>query len=182
MKKEQQKYIIIGVGFLVFLFVYFTVLVGPVNSRISEKRKKIHELTQTIEQVQKEAAQMDVFKAKLALLELEVKDLEERLPKNRDIPDLIRKISINAERFGIKLQNLSLQPIVTTTSPEYDEIPITVQYQGSFHTLGHFISDIGQEKRLMSVKNVMMAQAGTLPTQNLSGNFTLIAYMIKGGK
>ncbi|MBU2567925.1 MAG: type 4a pilus biogenesis protein PilO [Elusimicrobia bacterium] len=182
MKKEQQKYIIIGIGFVVFLFIYFKFLVGPVNSGISEKRKKIRELTQTIEQVKIEAAQMEVFKTKLAMLDSEVKDLQDRLPKNKDIPDLIRKISRNAERFGIKIQNLALRSIVTTASPEYDEIPITVQYQASFHTLGHFISDIGQEKRLMSVKDVAMAQSGTLPTQNLSGTFTLTAYMIKGGK
>ncbi|MEW6042101.1 MAG: hypothetical protein AB1633_11330, partial [Elusimicrobiota bacterium] len=81
MKKEQQKYIFIGVGFLIFVFIYFNFLLRPVNKNIKEKRKKIDELTITLNEAKREAAQLESLKMKLTLLEKQFKDIQARLPK-----------------------------------------------------------------------------------------------------
>ncbi|OGS22615.1 MAG: hypothetical protein A2252_03280 [Elusimicrobia bacterium RIFOXYA2_FULL_39_19] len=183
MKKEQQIYIFIGIGLVAFIFVYFNFLLNPVNKGIKTKTSKIKETIEMLEQAKRESLQLEEFKVKSQILEMEIKELQERLPKTKDLPDLIRRITKDSEKFGIKIQNFQPRPTVTTVSSEYDEIPFGIQYIANFHTLGHFLAEIGQEKRLLSTKDLQItSQAGQDKSKTISGSITLIAFITKGGK
>ncbi|MBU0951574.1 MAG: type 4a pilus biogenesis protein PilO [Elusimicrobia bacterium] len=183
MKKEQQIYISIGIGVVAFIFLYFNFLLNPVNRDISEKRRKIKETLEQVEQAKRESLQLEEFKVKSQILETEVKELQERLPKSKDIPDLIRRIAKDSEKFGIKISNFQPRPTMTGASSEYDEIPFGITYTASYHSLANFFAEIGQEKRLLATRDLSMnAQAGTDKKTTIGGTFTLIAYMAKGGR
>lgn len=180
MTKEQQKYIFIGFVIVVFIFIYFNFFLGPVNRRIREKKNRIEELTRTLSEVKREAEQLEELKTKIAVLEYEYKELQELLPKEKDIPDLIRQITTGSQRFGIKIQNITIKPVDTTVSPEYDEIPFALTILGTFHRVFEFLTQLGQGKRLMSAKDLQLsAQISPDRLTTISGNFTLIAYKLK---
>lgn len=181
MKKEQQKYIFAGFIVVGFVFIYFNFFLGPVNRGIKQKRQKIAELTTQLQNLKREAKQLDQLKTKVAVLEYEYKELQALLPKEKDLPDLIRRLTTISQQFGIKIRNIQLRPIVTTISPEYDEIPIGLSFTGTFHTLLEFLTEIGQEKRLMRAIDLQLsAQISPDKSTTVGGNFTLIAYKLKG--
>jgi len=183
MKKEQQIYILIGALVVVFVFFYFNFLLGPVNRSIKMKKERIKELTNTIIEAKKEIGQLEQLKAKNAILEAELKELQLLLPKQKDLPDLLRKINAVAQHHGIKITSLQPRPIVTNTSQEYDEIPFGLQITGTFHNLGNFLAEIGQEKRLFAVRDLQLnQQLSSDKSTTVNGSLTLIAYMSKGAK
>lgn len=178
MKKEQQTYIIVGVAVAMFLFVYFKVFLMPINKSINEKTQKIQELTANIETANREAAALDELKAKNEQLKLEVEDLQKQLPKSKEIPNLLRLVTKDAQRFGVKV--LTLTPLPMSPQQEYDELRYTMSVNSSFHSLGHFFATIGQEERLLAVRDLSLtASPGINKSVTVSGTFLLIAYMAK---
>jgi len=156
-------------------------LLNPINKDISEKKKKIKETMEQIEQAKRESLLLEEFKVKSQILEVEVKELQEKLPKSKDIPDLIRRLSKNYDKFGIRISNFSPTPVNTTASTEYDEVPYNLNYTANYHSLAHFFTDIGQEKRILAVRDLTInAQAGSDKKTTIGGSFYLIAYMSKG--
>lgn len=183
MKKEQQIYISIGIGIVLFVFLYFNFLLNPVNNDIEEKKKKIAETIGQVEEAKRESLQLEEFKVKSQVLEMDVKELQEKLPRTKDIPDLIRRISRDSDRFGIKIANFQPNPTNTGASSEYDEVPFNITYSANYHSLANFFAVIGQEKRILAVRDLTMnAAPGADKKTTLGGNFFLIAYMAKGGK
>jgi type IV pilus assembly protein PilO len=134
---------------------------------------------QTLATAKKLAAEIDFLREKSRLLELEVSDLQKRLPKSKDIPDLLRRITRNAQRFGVKIRNFQPRPAVAQT--EYDELPFDLSMTSNFHSLGNFFAEIGQEERLLAVRNLSLSvQKGTDKSITVGGTFKVIAYMAKG--
>lgn len=177
MKKEQQIYVVIGLGLVLFVFIYFNFLLGPINKSIVTKKKKIDELNQTIASAKKLASEIDFLREKSKLLELEVDDLQKKLPRSKDIPDLLRRITRNAQKFGLKISNLTPQSIVNQS--EYAELPFSVNMTSSFHYLGNFFAEIGQEERLLAVRDLNL-NAQKAESISVNGSFTIVAYMAKG--
>ncbi|MFN3966621.1 MAG: type 4a pilus biogenesis protein PilO [Endomicrobiia bacterium] len=183
MKKEQQIYILIGIGVIVFVFFYFNFLLGPVNKSIKNKKEKIKELTNTIAEAKREIGQLEQLRTKVAILEYELKELQTLLPEEKDLPDLLRKINKVAQHHGIKITILQPRPIITTTSQEYNEIPFGLQITGTFHNVGNFLAEIGQEKRLFLTRDLQLSQQlSSDKSTTVGGSLTLIAYMTKGAK
>jgi len=178
MKKEQQTYIAIGIGVLFFLFIYFKFFLVPINNSISDKRNKIETLENDISIAKKESAGLEELKVRSVLLQQEVADLQKKLPKSKEIPGFLRIVTRNAQRFGVKLQNIS-QPTMVVQQ-EYNELKYNFSFTSSFHSLGNFFAEIGQEERLLSIRDLTLsAQAGTDKSVTVSGTFSLIAFMAK---
>jgi type IV pilus assembly protein PilO len=182
MKKEYQIYAAVVLGFILFIFVYFTLLLSPINKSIADKKKKINELETTLATAKKLASELDYLREKSKLLEMEVSDLQKRLPKNKDIPDLLRRITRNAQKFDVGINNLQPQQVVSKA--EYDELPFMMTVTSNFHSLGSFFAEIGQEERLLSVSDLTLnsaSGAGETRDTTVTGSFVMIAYMAKGG-
>ena len=181
MTKEQQKYVFIAFAVVIFVFVYFNFLLGPVNRGIKDKKKKIKGLTDVLTEAKKEAEQLEQLKTKIAILEYEYKELRALLPEQTDLPDIIRRLTTVSQRFGIKIQSIQIRPVVTTASEEYDEIPLVLTITGTFHTVFEFLTELGQEKRLMSARDLQLsAQVVSEKLATASGSFTVVAYKMKG--
>jgi len=179
MKKEQQIYVAIGLGFVFFIFVYFVFLLGSINKSISLKIKKIEEKKNLLVSIKKEAAAIDELRMKSEVLQKEVTDLQTRLPKSKDIPGLLRTLTENAQRFGIKISNI--QPGQLVSQKEYDELIYTLTIASNFHNLGHFLAEMGQEKRIFSFRNLKLnVQSGTDKNITVNGTVDMVTYIGRG--
>jgi len=178
MKKQHQTYIAIGVGCLFIFFIYFKFLLGPVNKNISEKRKRINELITSINSAKRESANLENFRIKLQLLEIEFKELQNKLPKNKEIPDLLRIITKDAQMYDVKI--LNIQPQGITDSTEYKELRYSLNVKSNLHSLCHFFAKIGQEDRLLSTQNLSLnSEQSADKSITCNGSFILIAYLAK---
>ena len=181
MTKNIQNNLIILVVLTAFLaFGYFKYIISPLNAKYSEGLKKLKLVESKLADTKRKALELPKLQADMKNLEMQVADLEKLLPKDKDIPDLLRIVTKTAQKYQLRITNIT--PGSVTSQANYNEIPFQMTVQGTYHALAYFLSDIGQESRILSVKNVNFASNTQTKenTNTVNVNFTLIAYTFKG--
>ena len=74
---------------------------------------------------------------------------EDRLPQRQELAEFLREISANlvAER----LSNQDIEPGRPTRGPRYNQLPITIRFQGEFLALARFLGRVDEMARLTRV-------------------------------
>ncbi|MFQ5872748.1 MAG: type 4a pilus biogenesis protein PilO [Dehalococcoidia bacterium] len=158
-------------GILVLLGVaYWYFLYQPWAEEVARLERQITEKSRTLEEHRRIAAKYDEFKAKVEELEDKLRVALVRLPKRKEIPDLIRQISDLGVDTGLQIS--LLRPQAEQPKEFYAAVPITVKVIGTYHAVGQFFDALGRLTRLVSVSNVQMTlNAKVLETQCLATTF-----------
>ncbi len=159
---------------------FSSILISPVNAEISKFKKEKADLEQKIAAAEARAQQLNKIQKEMADLQIEVAEFEKQLPRNRDLPPLLRTLTRKAETFGILISNLN--PGRPVSKGLYDEIAYTISATTSFHALGRFLTSIGKGDRLFAVRNISFApfQNKSDPSKTITTSFTLVAFKYHG--
>jgi Tfp pilus assembly protein PilO len=136
----------------------------------------VTDLNQKLTAARARAGQLSKIQAEMAGLQVEVAQLEKQLPKNRELPSLIRVFTHRAEAYGLSLS--SFAPGKAVSKGLYDEIPYVVALTTSFHSLARFVTALGKGERLFATRNLALTQASakTDPSKTVNATFTLVAF------
>ncbi|MEW6087491.1 MAG: type 4a pilus biogenesis protein PilO [bacterium] len=95
-------------------------------------------------------------------LKNEIKDLEEKLtsvkmqlPKEKEIPDLLKSIDAKGRESNIDFLFFKPQSIITKEF--YGEVPITLNVKGGFHNVGLFLNKLAGLPRLINVSSIKIS-------------------------
>jgi type IV pilus assembly protein PilO len=179
-KKLQQKLIMMALLFGGVLFVYYHFLFTPLVQKYKDSYVKLEESQRKLTEMRLRALELPRLRVEMKELEQEVVELERRLPKDREIPDLLRTLTKIAQHYQLKVTNIS--PGAILTQANYNEVPFQITLQGTYHSLGGFLTELGQESRIFSERN-MNLNAAVVTKENpstVNATFTLIAYTFKG--
>lgn len=95
-------------------------------------------------------------------LKNEIKDLEDKLtsvkmqlPKEKEIPDLLKSIDAKGRESNIDFLFFKPQPIIAKEF--YGEVPITLTVTGGFHDLGLFLNKIAGLPRLINISSIKIS-------------------------
>src|ERR1700755_3325269 len=89
------------------LYAYSTYFYGPIHKDIVKEQADIADLKQKIVVAKDRAQQLSKMQQEMASLPIDVAQLEKQLPKDRELPALIRVLTHRAESYGIVLGNLT---------------------------------------------------------------------------
>jgi type IV pilus assembly protein PilO len=181
MTKNIQKNLIIILILIVGLsFVYINYVISPLNSKYQEKLDKIASVETKLADTKRKAMELPKLQLSMKNLENEVADLEQLLPREKEVPGLIRIVTKTAQKYQLKISNIT--PGSVSSQPNYNEIPFQMTIQGTYHSLAYFLNEIGQEARILSVKNINYSgtTASKENSNTISVNCTLVAYTFKG--
>lgn len=156
---------------------YYKFLYDPLRASIAQDTRMITDLNQKLQAAKARANQLDKITAEMAALTLDVAQLEKQLPKNRELPSLLRVVTHRAEAYGVMMSNLS--PGRPIPKGLYDEIPFKVTMTSSFHSLGHFLTAMGKGERLFAARNLALQSSGGSkadPTKTINTTFDLVAF------
>jgi len=177
MKKEHQIFVIMAVGVLLFLYIFFKFIFIPINIRISEMKKSISEKTSKLEEAKLLTESLPRLQQETKLLELEIVELEKKLPKQTNLPSLIKIISRQAQNFGIRINSLTPQ-MVDASSPQFKEIPFTINFSGSFHSLGQFLTELAQGERIIASRDLSVSYSN-VKEYPINGTCIIYAFSLK---
>jgi len=181
MTKNIQKHLIIfSILLISFAVIYFKYLLAPLDAKHAEDLKKLSQVESKLEDTKRKAVELPMLQADMRSLELEVADLEKLLPKDVEIPALLRTITKTAQKYQLKISNLNPNPPISQQN--YNEITFQMTIQGSYHAFAYFISDIGQEPRILSIRNINFtsSQVTKENPNSINVNCVLVAYTFKG--
>jgi type IV pilus assembly protein PilO len=153
--ESKYKSIILVVIFLIPAIAFYFLFLKPniedlerleaQKSRVSAELDKAKRKAQDLPKLEKELAEIQrVFDEKSILL-----------PKEKEIPKLLRDISSLGRNAGLDF--LTFKPGSSTKKDFYDEIPITINVRGPYHNVGFFFDQVSKLERIVTVSNTRMS-------------------------
>ena len=141
---------------------------SPAVEEENKKRTRLESLEKEIRALEVTAQKLGEFQREVALLEKKLETLKSILPPAKETPDLMRKIQALASQSNLLIKKFN--PGTPVNKDFYQEWPINVAVQGTYHNLGLFFDRIGRLSRLVNVGDLKIA---ALPNQ--TGSQTISA-------
>jgi Tfp pilus assembly protein PilO len=180
LNKEQQKQVALAVvAVVLFGYVYTTKLLKPTKAEIQSREAELASVNGRIQGLRATANQLDQLLKRVEELKVQVASVEKRLPRDKNLQDIIRTVSTLAEKSGVRYSAFSPRPDQAVNL--FTEIPIEMSISGSVYSIGKFLAAVGQQERIMSARNLNL-NAGADPKKNqtVTGSFTLLAFIYNG--
>ena len=115
-------------------------------------------------------AKLPQFREEVALLEVQLEKLLKILPPRRDVQDVLRRFRALAEQEDFVLAEF--RPGQESQKDFYNEWPITVRIQGTYHSLARFFDRMSRFSRIFNVDNLRIQQARQDSQHTIGASFT----------
>ena len=173
---RPQK-IILGVFLLAALVAggYFLLLSSKmieVNDLRGQRAAKQADLLQS----KAVAASLARFKQEAQVLRAKLETAKERLPSEKEIPGLYRQVSDLAFQAGLSVS--LFQPKEPITKDIYQEVPISVSAEATYHQLGSFFERLSRLPRIVNLTDLKLAGISR-PTGTLRADIVLATYVFR---
>jgi type IV pilus assembly protein PilO len=149
--------------------------ISPVQDQIASEQTKLQDLQAQIQKGRTAQRNLPGLREEVHNLELELDKLLRILPARRNTPDLIRRLRLLVEQGDFNLK--SFDPQLPIDRDFYQEWPIRISLDGSYHNLALFFDRISRFSRIINVENLeMRARSGE---HSLSATFTAKTFIYK---
>jgi type IV pilus assembly protein PilO len=140
---------------------------SPTTEERDQKAAKLEALQKEIRALEVTAQKLGDFQREVALLERKLETLKSILPPAKETPDLMRKVQALAAQSNLGIINFT--PSATVNREFYQEWPITMGVNGSYHNLAMFFDRVSRLPRLVNVGNLNIRAQGTQTVSNTIG-------------
>ena len=121
-------------------------------------------------------ANLRPFRARAELLRKQLEQAKERLPSEREIPQVYRQVSDLATQSGLGVS--LFQPKPAEERDVLSEVPIAVTAECTYHQLGAFLERVGKMPRIVSLGEFRLIGIDK-PTGTVRAEMTLATYTFK---
>ncbi len=199
LKDPKVQKVMLGVMALIIVsYGYFGTNFLPFNYPV--RRAKIHALEKEHAKLSAELEKARKMVGNLARLEAEYQRLHEQwmlaqelLPENKEMPDLLRKVTAAGMKAGVEF--MLFEPQAAVPHDFYADHPVKVKVRGGYHQVGIFLSRLANLPRIVNVNKLELTQPiskgarrgqGKSPRavkrlSTVEAEFSLSAYTLMGG-
>ncbi len=180
MKKQQQTLVVIAIALIGFIFLYFNFLWSPLNKQIAQTKKTIGEKSNKLREAKQLEEQLPKLKQDTQLLQLQIAELEKKLPNQANIPELIKIISKESQYYNVKISNLVTRDIDTSLK-EFNEVPFSINFTTNYHSFAQFLTRIAQGGRIFAIRDLNLSYSPNPADKDnyLAGSCILFSYTLK---
>jgi type IV pilus assembly protein PilO len=152
---RSQRLLIIALVYLAVAAGFWFGVYSRTQRSIATLQSQNMELQQKKEVVEKRANDKEAFERELEDLTLQLRQALRQLPDDREIPDLLSRISTIARRIGLEIHRFLPQDEVIH---EYHaEVPVELELRGSYHEVAMFFDRLSKLSRIVYVQDIEMA-------------------------
>jgi type IV pilus assembly protein PilO len=170
-----QLAVSVVIGLLIcggFYYFWYADKVEEVNRKTAEKEQ----LNASIRALEITASKLQEFQREVQLLEAKLETLKRILPPEKETPDLMRRVQQLASQSNLIIRRFN--PAATVNREFYQEFPINVDVEGTYHNLGMFFDRVGRLSRLVNVGNVKIKAQGNQTANNtIAASCTATTYV-----
>ena len=128
-----------------------------------KQEAKLAELQKQIRALEATANKLPEFQREVQALEARLETLKRILPPEKEMPDLMRRVQYLAAQSSLQIRKFN--PAAPAQKEFYQEVPVNLDLEGTYHNLGAFLDRVSRMSRLVNVGNVKI-KAQTKPTIN----------------
>jgi type IV pilus assembly protein PilO len=146
---------------------------------VEEATKK----TGQLENLRKDIGQLEVITAKLpdfqrevSVLEMKLETLKRILPPEKETPDLVRKLQNLAAESQLRIKQFNPGSMVSRDF--YQEFPISLEVDGTYHNLASFFDRMSRLTRVVNAAGLKItAKQDQTPSNTISAQCTATTYI-----
>jgi type IV pilus assembly protein PilO len=162
---------IIGGAFYWFKYADMLQQQQTKEARLADLQKQIRALEVT-------ANKLPEFQREVQALEARLEVLKRILPPEKEMPDLMRRLQYLAAQSSLAIKKFNPAPLVQRDF--YQEVPVNIDLDGTYHNLGAFFDRISRMSRLVNVGNVKVkAQNQQTVSNTVSVSTVATTYVYK---
>jgi len=178
---NQQKVMLVILG-IIGLIVFYKRAFAPLGKKAKKYQEEIREKEQRLANIKRKIANLAQLEAEYKELKKEVEIAEKKLPRKKELPELIRSITDIGKKYGIDIDNFRPAGMSTPPGKNYIEYRFTLNLKSSYHRLAAFFTDICQQDRIININNLTLSPKTPTPDDpsDIQANFTLVVYTFKG--
>lgn len=174
--ERKYKLLLTVLLFLIPAVAFYFIFLQPNLDEIKRLEASKTKLQGELDLVKKRAKDLPRLKTELAAAQLEFDEKSALLPKEKEIPQLLRDISALGRTTGLDF--LKFKPLASVPKDFYAEIPVTIDVRGPYHNVGSFFDQVSKLDRIVSVTNVNMTSPKMEDGEMLlKSNCRLVTYM-----
>ncbi len=128
------------------------------------KRARLEDLEKQIRALEVTANKLQEFQREVQLLEAKLETLKRILPPERETPDLMRRVQYLASQSNLVIRRFTPAPPVNRDF--YQEVPINVDVEGTYHMLGQFFDRVSRLSRLVNMGGIKIRSQATQTASN----------------
>lgn len=144
----------IAIYVLVALGLYFF-LIRPTDDRIAQHVQQNQKLTDDVEEKRDIANHRDEWEKQVELLNEALAKALKELPNEREIDELLRRVSSIGRKIGLEF--LLFRPANEVKRDFYAEVPVELEIEGSYHEVATFFDRVGKLNRIVNIRNIKMS-------------------------
>src|SRR5258706_1034496 len=178
-----QKVVLSVVFSLGILGVFFFTHVLPFGfpnqqERINTLKASYEKKSTDLARARTTVADLPGFGAEYGQLDEQWTLAAELLPTDKDLPTLLRKISLSGQQTGITF--MTFRPTASRAETYYTEMPVNIVVQGGYHQVGSFLAELANLRRIVTVTDMRLKTATKADDATLtpSAEFTASAYSL----
>ena len=165
-------------------YVFFATTYVPINypvndARIKELKADFEKKSNDLARARQSVADLPRFQAEFAALHERYEMASELLPTDKEMPGILRRITLSGQQCGITFE--SFRPDPEVAKDHYVEIPIQLDIYGGYHEIGQFLAELSNMKRIMKISNLQLT-ANTKDAEDdggtTSARLTVTAYTL----
>ncbi len=149
---RAQRLAAIAVIYVIFALLFYFVLYSPKQGEQGSLRAQQAELQSKKTEVERRAQDKEAFEKELENLTAQLKLALRQLPDNREIPDLLSRISTIARRIGLEIR--SFLPKSEVLHEFHAEVPVQLEVGGSYHEVAMFFDRLSKLGRIVYVQDI----------------------------
>jgi Tfp pilus assembly protein PilO len=142
-----------GIGLILFVAYYFT-LYSATSTEFEKLVKKKEHAERTLKRYKSTVAKKDRVEKNMARVKGQFEAFKNQMPRQDEIPSLLRRIEAFGKHRNIKMVALTLEEGAIQSF--YKEIPLKIQIYGELWVTLDFIEYMQNLLRLVSLENLIL--------------------------
>lgn len=174
-----QKAIVLTVLVAVVVGVFHFMYWQPLDLEIAKLKADLQEQERVYREQKSVADDLQTFQQNTKKLEEDLHIALTQLPREKEIPTLLRDIYTLGRKSGIEFK--TFQPQNEIPKKLYAEVPIKLQITGSYHEIAVFFDRVGKLSRIVNISDLDFGGGqGKDKESLLTVNCTATTFMFMG--
>jgi type IV pilus assembly protein PilO len=140
------------------------------------KETRLADLQKSIRALEATANRLPEFQREVQALEARLETLKRILPPEKEMPDLMRRIQYLAAQSSLSIRKFN--PAAVVTKDFYQEVPVSIDVEGTYHNMGAFLDRVSRMSRLVNMSDLKIkAQSSQTLNNTVAVTSTATTYV-----
>lgn len=162
---EQIRYVIVFAicGLIVSLYVFLVRF--PAQDELKRLGNERQQVSTTYQSKKAIADDLQNWQLEVQRLQVLLEEALNQLPEDIDTDQLLINVPNIAKKNGLEVKEFSIEN--ERRKSGYAEVPMSLKISGTFRGIGGFAQEIGDQPRIMAVKDLKMKKSAKQSTPNV---------------